>query len=102
MPVKNESAPVGRQFGFAIGLFLLLANIPVGIGAMMICSSIAITSDKPVFYLILGSAIYVFSWILFGIGISLAGRRGYHLSKHVVRNALSRFIKKGHEPESGS
>ncbi|MDY6845137.1 MAG: hypothetical protein SVW57_13740 [Thermodesulfobacteriota bacterium] len=67
---------------FWVGIILILASQPLGIGAVVICNVIALQRQNTVFSL-LGIVIYVLGWGMFGMGMLLAGREGVKYSRHL-------------------
>jgi len=87
---QTEKIITKSSIRFKIGLFFLLFNIPFGLGGAGICAAMALKSTHPGFYTMLGATIYISSWIMLGIGILLAGKEGYFLSKKIIKSYFSR------------
>ena len=70
-----------------IAFFLLLTNVPVGIGGAALCVLLHGLSGK-IIYLWAATAVYAFSWLMLLLGIFLAGRE---LAGKVSRNTRRKF-----------
>jgi hypothetical protein len=85
------SPPALRQTSlrFKIGIFFLLANMPIGYGGLALGAAIsAATHSKVGIYL--GVAVYVFSWVMLGAGLLLSGKEGYQHARDLWRRFLHR------------
>ena len=66
---------------FRVGLFLLVANFPVGYGGIAVCSMLAVVLRQHE-WLWVGAGFYAFSWILLGAGFYLSGQTGWLYAKN--------------------
>ena len=73
-----------------IGIILLVANQPLGAGALLICNVIAIKKHN-VFFSFLGIGAYALSWGMLGLGLLLAGPEGMRYARGLLRR-LWRFF----------
>ena len=71
-------------------MFFLIFNFPFGIGGAAICAGLAAKTGRVAFYSTMGTAIYVSSWAMFGLGALLAGKEGVALSKQLMRKLWRR------------
>ena len=69
---------------FWIGIFLLVANQPLGFLAIFVCNIIALRQQDAIFSFI-GLGAYVLSWGLLGLGLLLAGPEGIVLSRSFLK-----------------
>jgi hypothetical protein len=76
---------------FKLGVFLLILNIPYGIGGAAIAASIGVASGHKLFWSAVAVAIYASSWAMLGLGVLLAGPEGLQYARE-LRNRL--FKKK--------
>jgi len=72
------------SFKFWIGIILLVTNQPLGWGAMLLCSALAIRTKKKFFYF-LGIGAYALSWGMLGLGFLLAGPEGIQYSRNLLK-----------------
>lgn len=84
--------------GEKTGVALLVANVPVGYGGMLICDLLAIKTQKFA-YVYLGFGFYGLSWLIFGVGLLLAGKTGLKLSRQILKKAWRTLIHRK-APES--
>ena len=81
---------------FRIGIFLLVANQPLGFLAILVCNAIALRQHNAIFSFI-GLGAYVLSWGMLGLGLLLAGPEGIAFSRSLlkkIRGFFSNFIAK--------
>jgi hypothetical protein len=81
---------------FRIGIFLLVANQPLGFLAIFVCNAIAVRQHKAIFSFI-GLGAYVLSWGMLGLGLLLAGPEGIAFSRSLlnrIRGFFSNFRAK--------
>ncbi len=79
-----------------IAFWLLLTNVPIGIGGAALCVLLHGLSGK-ITYLWTGTAIYVSSWLMLALGVGLAGKElANEISANARRKiaAWKRFRKK--------
>lgn len=69
---------------FWIGIILLVTNQPLGWGAMLVCSALAVKTKKKFFYF-LGIGAYALSWGMLGLGFLLAGPEGVQYSRNLLK-----------------
>jgi hypothetical protein len=69
---------------FWIGIILLVTNQPLGWGAMLVCSALAVKTKKKFFYF-LGVGAYALSWGMLGLGFLLAGPEGIQYSRNLLK-----------------
>jgi len=60
---------------FRLGVILLAMNQPFGWGVLVVCTVLAVKTQRPMFYLI-GLGGYALSWGMLGLGAVLAGPEG--------------------------
>lgn len=80
---------------FWVGIALLASNQPFGWLAIIVCNSMAI-SRHSAFYSFLGVYLYLFSWVMVGVGLLLSGREGMEYSRRLLKRGwvrLSVFMK---------
>ncbi len=70
-----------HSIAFWFGVGLLTVNPIIGWGGAALCGYLALKTKKRRFYAMLGTSIYVLSWIMLLIGGWLAGPEGYVLVK---------------------
>ena len=79
---------------FKVGMILLVINPIIGV----IVSPLLIITFANIFNLKTGTFIgviaYILSWALLGIGIILAGKEGYQISKKLLREIKKIIFKK--------
>lgn len=92
LPVFFRSLRSNRRI-FHIGLGLLIINPPLGWLGAAIGATLACRHGEPG-YLLLGAAIYVFSWLLLGIGLLLAGPHGLEVAREEKRRLRRRIGKR--------
>ena len=68
---------------FLVGVILLAVNQPFGWGALVVCTVLAVKTQKTTFYL-LGVGAYALSWGLLGLGLILAGPEGIPYLRDVL------------------
>ena len=81
---------------FRIGIFLLVANQPLGFLAILVCNAIALRQQDAI-YSFIGLGAYVLSWGMLGLGLLLAGPEGIALSRSIlkkIRGFFSNLIAK--------
>jgi len=74
-----------------IGIILIVANQPLGVGALLICNAIAIQRHN-VFYSFLGIGAYALSWGVLGLGLLLAGPEGIRYTYSLLRRLWRVFV----------
>ncbi len=79
-----------HTFRFKLGIFLLVINMPFGLGGAALCGWLAIRTGQTGFFSALAAGIYGSSWIMFLAGIWLAGRQGIDYSRQLMRRMLGR------------
>ena len=78
---------------FVLGLALLILNPPLGWLGAAAGAWLAWRRQDPR-YLVLSVILYGFSWLLLGLGVLLAGSRGFWLARDKKRRLLRRFANK--------
>ena len=81
---------------FRLGIVLLAVNQPFGWGLVLIFGGIAFLKNDH-FYDLLGAGAYVVSWIMFLLGLALAGPRGVRYVRIGIkrtRNRIRRFTSR--------
>lgn len=73
---------------FWIGIILLIANQPLGWGAMLIGNTLSISKNNALFSL-LGIGGYALSWGLLGLGVLMAGPEGIKYSRGLFKKLWS-------------
>jgi hypothetical protein len=73
---------------FRIGIFLLVANQPLGLLAIFVFNAIALRQHNAIFSFI-GLAAYALSWGMLGLGVLLAGPEGIAFSRSVLKKTLA-------------
>lgn len=73
-----------------IGIGLLLINQPLGWGAVLICNAYAI-NQHDAFYSLMSLGFYALSWVLFGLGLLLAGKEGLAFSLDLFKKGWLYF-----------
>ncbi len=68
---------------FLLGVTLLAINQPFGWGAVVVCTLLAVKTQRTVFYLI-GVGAYALSWGFLGLGVVLAGPEGIPYLRDVL------------------
>ena len=76
-----------------IGVFLLIANPPLGYASFLICGYLS-TRYEDKLYLSEATVFYAFTWVMAGIGILLAGPRGTGLARRYFKNIFRKNKKK--------
>ena len=76
--------PRRHRILFAIGIGLIIANVPVGWGgALGFAALAAFTKDR--YWLLVAVGAYVFSWVLLGLGVLIAGKTGLERARRILR-----------------
>ncbi|MFZ5514996.1 MAG: hypothetical protein ACOY90_00050 [Candidatus Zhuqueibacterota bacterium] len=86
--IMNRLDGIHKRF-FNIGIALILASYPVW-AISLILGGFAISHSSRNLYIAAG-IFYVSNWLLFGIGLFLAGMEGYRYSKKLIRK-YTRFF----------
>jgi hypothetical protein len=73
---------------FWAGVILLLINIPAGILGWAVAAA-GLAYDRPL-VIFLGAVLYSASWLMLGVGIWLAGKKGVAYSKELWNRLLRR------------
>jgi len=76
-----ETAKPKRSLRFKIGLFLLIVNLPFGYGGCLLSVIIGLKMHRPLLGAEIGLGIYIFSWLMLGLGTWMAGPEGLQLIK---------------------
>lgn len=70
---------------------MLITNQPLGWGIMLMCSALAVKTNRKIFYF-LGIGAYALSWGMLGLGILLAGPEGVQYSRILLKKLWSFFL----------
>lgn len=74
---------------FAIGIGLMLVNVPLGWLGLLAASALAAATGTAR-WLLVGAVIYGISWVLLGVGFLLAGKAGIHRVREIRRRRKER------------
>jgi hypothetical protein len=74
---------LGYSWEFIIGMTLLLTNQFVGLGGLALCTYLRKRTGKKSYYAV-GTSVYILSWIMLIIGVSLAGPQGIAYLKRFI------------------
>lgn len=74
---------------FKTGVALLILNVPLAYGGLAITAALAAITRSEI-WLLIGGAIYVFSWLMLAAGMLLAGPEGLKY----VKGLRGRWLKK--------
>jgi hypothetical protein len=88
--VRNETVKPKCSLRFKIGVFFLVVNTPFGYGGGILAAAIGVKMGQPRFGVSLGVGIYIFSWIMLGLGIWMAGPEGVQLVKDLRKKWFGR------------
>ena len=77
-------------FRIKIGLLLIALSFVIGWGGPAVMAGIAVWIKSLKTGLIGGSALYIFSWFVWGAGMLLTGKANYDFGKYF----LAKFLKK--------
>ena len=75
---------------FRIGIFLLVANQPLGLLSILVFNAIALHKHNA-FFSFIGLAAYALSWGMLGLGLLLTGPAGIALSRSLLKKTLCFF-----------
>jgi len=75
----------GSKTAFSIGIILLVINPPMGWLGFIIAAYLTARFGRSIYFL-WAMVLYGITWGMSGIGIILAGPRGFHLSKITLKN----------------
>jgi len=78
---------------FRLGIILLAINQPFGWGLLFLFAGIALYKQDR-FYDFLGAGAYVISWIMFLLGLVLAGPRGIRYMRIGFRKIRNRVLRR--------
>lgn len=81
--IGNEPIKTKRSLRFKIGIFLLIINTPFGYGAGALAAYIFAHAGRLELGAAVGLGIYIFSWLMLGLGVWLAGPEGVQLVKEL-------------------
>lgn len=76
---------------FIIGVVLIIGSSIIGWASLFLGGILAV---KNVLFLKIGTGIYLFSWLPFGLGFLLAGKEGLEISKKFFRRIRTSLLKK--------
>lgn len=76
--------PQRHRVLFAVGVTLVVLNMPTGWLGLLICGALAAARREPRWVWV-GIAIYAFSWVLFGLGVLISGKAGLARAREVLR-----------------
>ncbi len=85
--------PEKHRLLFRIGLFLVVANFPIGYGGLAFFTILATLTRTP--ELLWGGVLcYLLSWVMLGVGFWLGGRPAYDYARQFwrLRQRRSRLI----------
>jgi hypothetical protein len=71
-----------------IGIFLLVANLPMGLIGFGVAGTMAALTGRKAFWGMIGVIIYGLSWAMLGIGVLLAGPQGVQYVRQLKRKWL--------------
>ena len=74
--------PKCKSWECKLGFFCLIGNVPIGIAGVAAGILLHSFTNKNIF-LVLGTIIYIASWVMLAIGIFLTGK---HLAKQIKKN----------------
>ena len=74
--IDKPVAPPHTGFRFKLGLVLIVANWPVGFGGMTLALAWGHATGRDKLGAVVATVVYVFSWVMLGAGILLAGKEG--------------------------
>ncbi len=82
------------KIAFSIGVILLVINPPMGWLGFIIAAYLTTRFGRTIYFL-WAMVLYGITWGMSGIGIILAGPRGFHLSKIILKNIWRKlFVKR--------
>lgn len=81
-----------QKWKFKIGIFFLIINIPLGYCGIGFGVALHAKTHR-FFWEYVGIGIYIFSWVILGLGALMAGPEGVRLSKEIWGKMKSKFKK---------
>jgi hypothetical protein len=76
--------PQRHRAWFAVGVALVVLNVPLGWIGGLVCAALAAEQRDPR-WLWRGAAIYAFSWVLLGVGVLISGKAGVTRAREILR-----------------
>ena len=76
--------PLRHRVLFAIGIGLIVVNVPFGWGALTVGAALAVALKQPQ-WLLWGMIGYGVSWVLLGVGVLITGRTGLAKAREIRR-----------------
>ena len=83
LATQMDEQPHKPSLRFKIGVVLLVANVPIGIGGAILAAGVGAATGHRNLGITLGVAIYATSWGMLGLGIVMAGREGLDYVKRL-------------------
>ncbi|MEI8078779.1 MAG: hypothetical protein WCH61_04010 [bacterium] len=92
--IDQPVAPVRTGCRFKLGLFLLVANWPVGYGGAALALAWGRATGQDKFGAIMAAVFYAFSWGMLGAGVLLAGKAGLARTKELGTQLKNKFRRR--------